>query len=83
MPDELLDTAVLPIGADSPWARGYAVSLRPGHAAVVMRGRALGGSGAVNGAYFMRAAPADFDAWPRGVVVPRGARRLSSQRTRP
>ena len=66
VPDELLDTAVLPIGADSPWVRGYAVSLRPGHAAVVMRGRALGGSGAVNGAYFMRAAPADFDAWPRG-----------------
>ena len=64
IPDELLDTAVLPIGVDSPWAREYAVSLRPGHAAVVMRGRTLGGSGAVNGAYFMRAAPGDFDAWP-------------------
>ncbi|HEY5854137.1 MAG TPA: mycofactocin system GMC family oxidoreductase MftG [Aldersonia sp.] len=64
MPDELLDTAVLPIGVDSPWAREYAVSLRPGHTAVVMRGRTLGGSGAVNGSYFMRAARADFEEWP-------------------
>ena len=31
--------------------------------AVIMRGAVVGGSGAVNGGYFCRGLPTDFDSW--------------------
>ncbi len=39
------------------------VELRRGHPHTVPRGRIAGGSGAINGAYFVRATPADFADW--------------------
>jgi len=41
------------------------VQQRPGRAAVVSRGRCLGGSSAINGANWVRAHPADADGWGR------------------
>jgi choline dehydrogenase-like flavoprotein len=41
----------------------HAAELRTGHAAVVPRGRVLGGSSAINGAVWMHATPADQVAW--------------------
>jgi predicted dehydrogenase (TIGR03970 family) len=35
----------------------------PRRVAVIMRGAVVGGSGAVNGGYFCRGLPVDFDAW--------------------
>lgn len=46
------------------WA--YHAQLRPGTAAVVPRGRGLGGSSAINGANWVRAHPADADGWGPG-----------------
>ena len=43
------------------WA--YPAELRPDRASVVPRGRVLGGSGAINGANWVRAVPADFADW--------------------
>jgi predicted dehydrogenase (TIGR03970 family) len=45
------------------WA--YTAQLRPGRAAVVSRGRCLGGSSAINGANWVRAHPVDADGWGR------------------
>lgn len=55
----------LPIGAASPLVRSYETILTeaPVRTAAVMRGRVVGGSGAVNGGYFCRGLPADFDGW--------------------
>ncbi|NMI01305.1 mycofactocin system GMC family oxidoreductase MftG [Pseudonocardia acidicola] len=39
------------------------VELRSGHPHTVPRGRIAGGCGAINGAYFVRATPADFADW--------------------
>lgn len=50
---------------DAPSAFTYAAELTPGRAWRIARGRALGGSTAVNGAYFQRPDPADFAAWAR------------------
>ena len=55
----------MPIGAASSVVRHYATTLtdepvRTGH---IMRGAVVGGSGAVNGGYFCRALPEDFDRW--------------------
>ena len=55
----------MPIGAASSVVRHYVTTLtdepkRVGH---VMRGAVVGGSGAVNGGYFCRALPEDFDRW--------------------
>jgi predicted dehydrogenase (TIGR03970 family) len=55
----------MPIGAASSVVRHYATTLtddpvRTGH---IMRGAVVGGSGAVNGGYFCRALPEDFDKW--------------------
>ncbi len=54
----------LPIGPDSPVVRRYRTALtsHPHRTAEVVRGSCLGGSGAVNGGYFCRALPADFEA---------------------
>lgn len=53
----------LPIGPDSPLVRRYRTVLTedPPRTAEIVRGATVGGSGAVNGGYFCRALPADFD----------------------
>ncbi|HLS01036.1 MAG TPA: GMC family oxidoreductase N-terminal domain-containing protein, partial [Beutenbergiaceae bacterium] len=43
----------------------YDVELRPGHQHQLTRGRLMGGSMAINGGYFVRATPADFEEWSR------------------
>lgn len=65
--DELTrDALSLPIGPDSPVARHYRTRLTddPPRMADIVRGECVGGSGAVNGCYFWRAAPDDFGAMP-------------------
>ncbi|GGA60823.1 oxygen-dependent choline dehydrogenase [Pseudoclavibacter endophyticus] len=47
----------------SPLAWTYRADLGDGRRYEVARGRVLGGSSAVNGGLFLRARPADFDAW--------------------
>lgn len=58
----------LPIGAGSRLVWRYESQLtgRPGEVASLVRGATIGGSGAVNGGYFCRGLPGDFDAWPPG-----------------
>ncbi len=58
----------LPIGAASPLAQRYRTRLTddPPRDADIVRGVTVGGSGAVNGGYFCRALPTDFD----GPAVP-------------
>ncbi len=65
LPPELRDAATL-IGAEHPWNWAHPVLLRPGSTHVVPRGRGLGGSSAINGANWVRATPADADAWGPG-----------------
>lgn len=48
---------------DTPTTWTYGAELTPGRAWRIARGRALGGSLAVNGAYFQRPDPDDFAAW--------------------
>lgn len=55
------DAATLPIGPDSPVVRRYQTALTATEAVEIVRGSVVGGSGAVNGGYFWRAVPADFD----------------------
>ena len=59
----LSDATALPIAAGSPVVRRYRTALTRDPAADtdIVRGVCLGGSGAVNGGYFCRALPADFD----------------------
>lgn len=64
VPAEVLDAHVLPVGPGSPWIDRYPAELTPSISREIARGRILGGSGAVNGAYFIRARPADFSRWP-------------------
>ncbi|MFI6040041.1 mycofactocin system GMC family oxidoreductase MftG [Nocardia sp. NPDC051321] len=67
-PAELLDATRLPVGADVPWLWRYPVTLADDGVAVagnIVRGKVIGGSGAVNGSYFVRATVADFAAWSR------------------
>ncbi|MEZ0050724.1 choline dehydrogenase [Mycobacterium sp. MAA66] len=56
---------VLPIGPDSAVADHYrsALTTTPRRPAELVRGRVVGGSGAVNGGYFCWATPDDFDRW--------------------
>lgn len=72
-PAELLDAARLPVGPESLYTAQYPALLGR-RDATIARGRVLGGSGAVNGGYFVRARPADFDDWPSswsfGEVLP-------------
>ncbi|MEU2174196.1 mycofactocin system GMC family oxidoreductase MftG [Nocardia sp. NPDC019219] len=67
MPAELLDAAALPIGPEAGWLWRYEVVLAedPPVPGTIVRGKLIGGSGAVNGGYFVRAPAADFDAWGR------------------
>jgi choline dehydrogenase len=56
---------VLPIGPGSALALHYRTTLteHPARPADIVRGRVVGGSGAVNGAYFCWASPGDFESW--------------------
>jgi predicted dehydrogenase (TIGR03970 family) len=53
----------LPIGAGSPLVQRYLTKLteRPARQLPIVRGATVGGSGAVNGGYFCRGLPGDFD----------------------
>ncbi|PRI16890.1 mycofactocin dehydrogenase MftG [Mycobacterium shigaense] len=53
----------LPIGAGSPLVKRYQTRLtdRPVRLVPIVRGATVGGSGAVNGGYFCRGLPRDFD----------------------
>ena len=56
------DAFHLPIDGDSRLVRRYRAELTgDGDVAQIVRGATLGGSGAVNGGYFCRALPRDFD----------------------
>lgn len=62
---EILDVASLAAtvpGHHANWS--HTVELRPGHSARIPRGRVLGGSGAVNGAVWLHATPADAPGLP-------------------
>ncbi|SEC07769.1 mycofactocin dehydrogenase MftG [Rhodococcus koreensis] len=60
----VLDYRTLPVGPGSAYAQTYGVELAPSVPSAMVRGRVLGGSGAVNGAYFVRGTEADFRHWP-------------------
>jgi choline dehydrogenase len=55
----------LPIGVASPVVRHYPATLtqHPHRPVRLVRGAVVGGSGAVNGGYFCRGLPSDFDGW--------------------
>ena len=55
----------LPVGAASPLVARYATTLTedPNRPAQIVRGATVGGSGAVNGGYFCRGIPHDFNEW--------------------
>ena len=55
----------LPIGAASPLVQRYQTRLtdRPDRQMAIMRGATVGGSGAVNGGYFCRGLPRDFEGF--------------------
>lgn len=59
------DGSVLPVGLASPVVRRFEAVLteRPHRVTHVVRGAVVGGSGAVNGGYFCRGLPRDFDRW--------------------
>lgn len=60
-PPELLDAGVIPARHRETWQYTSALTAhRVGH---ISRGRVVGGSGAVNGGYFVRATPADLAGW--------------------
>ncbi|MFC0451101.1 mycofactocin system GMC family oxidoreductase MftG [Rhodococcus jostii] len=60
----VLDYRTLPVGPGSAFTETYGVELAPSVPSTMVRGRVLGGSGAVNGAYFVRGTEADFRHWP-------------------
>jgi predicted dehydrogenase (TIGR03970 family) len=62
---QITDGLRLPIGAASSVVRRYPTTLtdNPKRHAQIMRGAVVGGSGAVNGGYFCRGLPSDFDGW--------------------
>lgn len=55
--------AQLPVGSASPLVRRFGTELTssPPSAVMIVRGATVGGSGAVNGGYFCRGLPRDFD----------------------
>lgn len=62
---QISDGLRLPIGTASSVVRRYPTLLTddPERHAQIMRGAVVGGSGAVNGGYFCRGLPTDFDGW--------------------
>ncbi len=76
---QISDGLRLPIGNASSVVRRYPTTLTddPRRHAQIMRGAVVGGSGAVNGGYFCRGLPSDFDGWEfAGMVVGRRAATL-------
>lgn len=69
-PPPLRDSAALPHGERTPWLWRYPVALAPDRPGRIVRGRGIGGSGSVNGCYFIRAVPRDFAAWSCEVGAP-------------
>ncbi|WP_328406517.1 mycofactocin dehydrogenase MftG [Nocardia sp. NBC_00403] len=74
MPTDLLDATRLPVGQGSPWLWTYPVTLATDDignevAGNIVRGRVIGGSGAINGSYFVRATAADFAAWSSEIAA--------------
>jgi choline dehydrogenase len=59
------DGSVLPIGAASPLVQRFETVLtdQPHRTSHIVRGAVVGGSGSVNGGYFCRGLPRDFDGW--------------------
>jgi choline dehydrogenase-like flavoprotein len=55
LPFELLDPSNLPVGPESRLVWRYSGNL--------LRGKLIGGSGSINGSYFIRPPAADFGAW--------------------
>ncbi|MBY6537829.1 mycofactocin system GMC family oxidoreductase MftG [Rhodococcus sp. BP-349] len=64
-PSELTDARRMPIGPGSRYIDPITAHTTRNHHFVTTRGRVLGGSGAVNGGYFVRAPLSDFDSWPQ------------------
>ncbi|KUI26033.1 glucose-methanol-choline oxidoreductase [Mycobacterium sp. IS-1496] len=62
---QISDGLRLPIGTASSVVRHYQTTLtdEPVRRTQITRGAVVGGSGAVNGGYFCRGLPADFDGW--------------------
>jgi len=62
---QISDGLRLPIGTASSVVKRYPTTLTdvPERHAQIMRGAVVGGSGAVNGGYFCRGLPSDFDGW--------------------
>lgn len=62
---QISDGLRLPIGPASSVVRRYPTTLtdHPQRHAQIMRGAVVGGSGAINGGYFCRGLPSDFDGW--------------------
>ena len=62
---QISDGLRLPIGNASSVVRRYPTTLTddPRRHAQIMRGAVVGGSGAVNGGYFCRGLPSDFNGW--------------------
>ncbi|WP_422749480.1 mycofactocin system GMC family oxidoreductase MftG [Mycobacterium sp. WMMD1722] len=62
---QISDGLRLPIGHASAVVRHYTTTLTdsPPRHTQIMRGAVVGGSGAVNGGYFCRGLPTDFDGW--------------------
>ncbi|WP_193046228.1 mycofactocin dehydrogenase MftG [Mycolicibacterium baixiangningiae] len=62
---QINDGLRLPIGTASSVVRHYLTTLTdaPPRRMQITRGAVVGGSGAVNGGYFCRGLPADFDGW--------------------
>ncbi|MBC7303121.1 MAG: GMC family oxidoreductase N-terminal domain-containing protein, partial [Nocardia sp.] len=63
LPAELLDPAHLPVGPESRVVWRYQGNL--------VRGKLIGGSGAINGSYFVRPPATDFAAWSAEARSPR------------
>ena len=65
MLSQISDGLRLPIGSASSVVRRYPTTLTddPRRHGQIMRGAVVGGSGAVNGGYFCRGLPSDFDGW--------------------
>lgn len=62
--ERLRDGYRLPVSPGSGAATYYWATLTStGDQAELVRGAVVGGSGAINGGYFVRARPADFDGW--------------------
>jgi choline dehydrogenase len=61
----LADAHLVPIGPGSPVVSRYPATLTddPPREVDLVRGAVVGGSGAINGGYFCRGVPADFDGW--------------------